>query len=96
MARVKGKWLHNSAEKEKIVGREEKLTRNNIANSQHKYPAPDQSILMDGTILDNLLLAASQYPLRAGLYADGGTTRRKTGTFQPALRLEVRHYCRRL
>ena len=96
MARVKGKWLHNSAEKEKIVGREEKLTRNNIANSQHKYPAPDQSILMDGTILDNLLLAASQYLPQASLCADGGTTRRKRATFQHEPRLEVRHYCRRL
>ncbi|MDE0465916.1 MAG: hypothetical protein OYL97_02570 [Candidatus Poribacteria bacterium] len=88
--------MHNSAEKKKIVGREEKLTRNDIANSQHKCLALDPAPLMDGTILDSLPLAASQYPLRASLCADGGTTRRKTGIFQLGLRLEVRHYCRRL
>ena len=96
MARVKGKWLHNFAEKERIVGKEKKIGSNNIVNRRYKCLAPDQLTLMDGTILDSLLLDASQYLLQASLYADGGTTRRKMATSQLGLRLEVRHYCHRL
>ena len=65
-------------------------------NRRHKYLAPDQQTLMDDTTQDSLLLVASQYLLRAGLYADRETTRRKMVTSQPGLRLEVRHYCHHL
>ena len=91
MARVKGKWLHNSGKKREDYGKIEKTDSSKIVNRRHKCLAPELSTLMDDTMLGSLPLDASQYLLRARLCADGGTTRRKMGTFQLGLRLEVRH-----